>query len=107
MVTQRGNPGFLYQGASHDAGYGAPHEKHMLEEENDKMVDALSNKVQALKSVSFIEIVTNITLHHIILTNLFSHKLTIDIGNEVRTQNKMLKGMVSKQYKLPKLAVLL
>ena len=56
-------------GASHEAGYGAPHEKHMLEEENDKMVDALSNKVQALKS------------------------LTIDIGNEVRTQNKMLKGM--------------
>lgn len=41
----------------------------MLEEENDKMVDHLSSKVQALKS------------------------LTIDIGNEVKYQNKMLKEM--------------
>ncbi|CAB4004823.1 BET1 homolog [Paramuricea clavata] len=56
-------------GAGQDTGYGAPQQKHMLEEENDRMVDDLSNKVQALKS------------------------LTIDIGNEVRTQNKMLKGM--------------
>ena len=40
-------------GGGHDNGYGAPQEKHMLEEENDRMVDALSSKVQALKSVSF------------------------------------------------------
>ncbi|KAJ7392225.1 protein transport protein bet1 [Desmophyllum pertusum] len=42
---------------------------HMLEEENDQMVDHLSSKVQALKS------------------------LTIDIGNEVKYQNKMLNEM--------------
>ena len=41
---------FAISGAGHD--YGVPQEKHMLEEENDKMVDALSSKVQALKSVS-------------------------------------------------------
>ncbi|XP_046860500.1 BET1 homolog [Xenia sp. Carnegie-2017] len=54
-------------GGAHD--YGAPQARHMLEEENDRMVDDLSNKVQALKS------------------------LTIDIGNEVRAQNQMLRGM--------------
>ncbi|XP_068707893.1 BET1 homolog [Montipora foliosa] len=42
---------------------------NMLEEENERMVDHLSSKVQALKS------------------------LTIDIGQEVRYQNKMLGEM--------------
>jgi len=42
---------------------------NMLEEENERMVDHLSSKVQALKS------------------------LTIDIGQEVRYQNKMLNEM--------------
>ncbi|KAM7435858.1 protein transport protein bet1 [Porites harrisoni] len=41
----------------------------MLEEENDRIVDHLSSKVQALKS------------------------LTIDIGHEVKYQNKMLSEM--------------
>lgn len=40
----------MFVGGAHD--YGAPQERHMLEEENDRMVDDLSNKVQALKSVS-------------------------------------------------------
>lgn len=41
----------------------------MLEEENTQLENALSGKVKVLKS------------------------LTIDMGNEVRHQNKMLKGM--------------
>lgn len=46
----------------------------MLEEENDRIVDHLSSKVQALKS------------------------LTIDIGHEVKYQNKMLSEMVSLAF---------
>ncbi|KAK2568296.1 BET1-like protein, partial [Acropora cervicornis] len=49
---------------------------NMLEEENERMVDHLSSKVQALKSVLF-----------------YIEELTIDIGQEVRYQNKMLNEM--------------
>lgn len=46
------------------------YESHqMMEQENDRMADELSGKVRALKSLS------------------------IDIGNEVRTQNRMLGDM--------------
>lgn len=50
-----------------DVGYQPTHE--MLEHENMQEEELLSKKVHALKS------------------------LTIDIGNEVRDQNKFLKGM--------------
>lgn len=50
-----------------DVGYQPTQE--MLEQENDRQEELLSGKVKALKS------------------------LTIDIGNEVRDQNKFLKGM--------------
>jgi len=46
------------------------YESHqMMEQENDRMADELSSKVRSLKSLS------------------------IDIGNEVRTQNRMLGEM--------------
>jgi len=56
-------------GYSGHGGYGGNSAYQMLEDENDQMVDSLSNKVQALKSLS------------------------IDIGNEVKYQNTMLGEM--------------
>ncbi|XP_060583480.1 BET1 homolog isoform X1 [Ruditapes philippinarum] len=57
-----------------DMGYpsqsqGYQHSQDIIENENDRQENLLSTKVRALKS------------------------LTIDIGNEVRDQNNMLKGM--------------
>ncbi|XP_032235057.1 BET1 homolog isoform X2 [Nematostella vectensis] len=53
-----------------DNGMGQPQRSdQMLEEENDRLTESLSGKVKALKSLS------------------------IDIGHEVRTQNKLLQEM--------------
>lgn len=60
--------------SAQDMGYtqysqGYQHSQDMVEQENERQEDMLSTKVSALKS------------------------LTIDIGNEVRDQNKMLRHM--------------
>jgi blocked-early-in-transport protein 1 len=61
-----------YEPATASSGgsqFGSQYGSQLVEEENDKMADVLSDKVKALKSLS------------------------IDIGNEVREQNKFLKSM--------------
>lgn len=51
-----------------------------LEDENERMTDHLKDKIHALKSLS------------------------IDIGNEVQYQDKMLRGMVNKSSILSKIS---
>ncbi|EDO38457.1 predicted protein [Nematostella vectensis] len=60
----------------------------MLEEENDRLTESLSGKVKALKSLS-------IDIGHEVRTQnkLLQEMLSIDIGHEVRTQNKLLQEM--------------
>lgn len=75
---------------------------HILEEENDKLTQGLSEKVRALKSVShhylrYLFIYLNDARFQCSCWCLiiFYLQLTIDIGHEVRDQNKYLREMVS------------
>lgn len=63
----RRSQGYNYQPLSQNPGPSRNHDE--LEEENEQMASELQSKIGALKS------------------------LTIDIGNEVRYQDKLLRGM--------------
>lgn len=69
----RRSQGYAYQPLGQNpgpSGSGGAHSSHdALEEENERMADELKGKIGALKS------------------------LTIDIGNEVRYQDKLLRGI--------------
>lgn len=66
----------------------------MLEDENEHMTENLSNKISALKSVSSYRALTA-QRWVVCLFITLQLQLTIDIGHEVRSQNKMLSEMVS------------
>ncbi|XP_055598732.1 BET1 homolog [Uranotaenia lowii] len=65
----RRSQGYAYQPLAQNPGPSGNHSHDALEEENERLADDLKNKIGALKS------------------------LTIDIGNEVRYQDKLLRGI--------------
>lgn len=67
-TNMRRSQGYNYQPVSQSDGAGGSGQ-NMLEEENERLAEELKGKIGALKS------------------------LTIDIGNEVRYQDKLLKGV--------------
>lgn len=68
-----------------------------LEEENEKMTDQLKDKIHVLKSVSGLQMHLCINLYFCFCMWLlfFFLQLSIDIGAEVKYQDKLLRDMVS------------
>ena len=67
--------------------------REMLEDENDRLMDEMAGKIDTLKSVSDrLELVAQNSVYYV------HFQLSIDIGDEVRGQNRFLANMVSPQF---------
>lgn len=64
----------------------------MLEEENDQLMDEMAHKIHTLKTVSTNTLYVKLRVRYMVCVGF---QLSIDIGDEVKGQNRFLGNMVS------------